>query len=280
MDRDSRENHFWNNYLAVLAECHIKSSLYTWYVRHCEAFIRANKDIRLKQNTKETVSAYLSKLINSDLKAAWQKRQAIEAIGLLFKSIHAPLYRDIDWEYWKLSCRDLGKEHDTNYRETHSVEYRSNSPSASLGADHSSLLDEEINKLRIAIRRVNHSIRTEKTYTDWVQKFLNFNRFTISSDIDKEGILKYLEFLAIERKVKLRALWMIYDPTQKSANPSSMLRIPTLNRLIHPPLPLRLKHIVIERSERLLKQAFAIFSPCDLNNPAGISGYKFATKRL
>ncbi len=105
MDKESRENHFWNNYLATLSDRQIKPSLFTWYVRHCEAFIGENRHIRLKQHTKITVSAYLAELINSDKKEAWQKKQAIDALGLLFKSIHAPLYSDIDWEYWKLSCR-------------------------------------------------------------------------------------------------------------------------------------------------------------------------------
>ena len=53
MDKESRENNFWNNYLVVLAEHQIESSLYTWYVRHCETFIRGNKDTRLKQHTKK-----------------------------------------------------------------------------------------------------------------------------------------------------------------------------------------------------------------------------------
>ena len=93
---------------------------------------------------------------------------------MLFKNIHAPLYQQIDWDYWKSSCTD---------------------------SERSPLLAAEIDSLRIAIRRLNYSIRTEKAYTDWVQKFLNFNRYKNSADIDKEGVLKYLEYLAIERKV-------------------------------------------------------------------------------
>lgn len=201
MDKESRENHFWNNYLAVLAECEIKSSLFTWYVRHCEAFIRENKEIRLKQHTKTTVSAYLTELINSGRNESWQKKQAIDAISLLFKSIHAPLYQQIDWDYWKSSCTDLGKDHDTNYRSTHRVKYRSISSATVSDSEPSPLLAAEIDSLRIAIRRLNHSIRTEKTYTDWVLKFLNFNLYQNSTDIDKEGVLKYLEYLAIERMV-------------------------------------------------------------------------------
>ena len=59
-----REKFFWNNYLTVLTEDQIKPSLHTWYVRHCESFIRGNEDTRLKQHTKDSISAYLSGLID------------------------------------------------------------------------------------------------------------------------------------------------------------------------------------------------------------------------
>ena len=65
MDRENRKNYPWNNYLAILAEHQIKSSLYIWYIRHCEIFIRGNEDIRFKQRTKTTVYVYLSELINT-----------------------------------------------------------------------------------------------------------------------------------------------------------------------------------------------------------------------
>ena len=106
MDKEIREKHFWNNYLVVLAEHQIESSLHTWYVRHCETFIGGNKNTCLKQHTKNSVSGYLSVLINGGQNTPWQKKQSIDAIRLLFKSIRAPLYPEIDWDYWKSSCQD------------------------------------------------------------------------------------------------------------------------------------------------------------------------------
>jgi integron integrase len=201
MDKESRKNSFWNNYLVVLAEHQIESSLYTWYVRHCETFIRGNKDTRLKQHTKKSVSSYLSELINGNKKTPWQKKQAIDAISLLFKSIYAPLYQEIDWDYWKSSCQDLGKEHDTNYRSTHPITNPIKPSSLPLDLMQEKNVSAEINNSRIAIRRLNYAIRTEKTYSDWVQKFLKFNRYKNQSDIDQKGVMKFLEFLAIDRKV-------------------------------------------------------------------------------
>jgi hypothetical protein len=122
MNTDDREKHFWNNYIAVLCEARIKPSTHTWYVQHCETFIKANEDTRLKQHTKKSVSLYLSELVNNNKKESWQQKQGIDALRLLFKGIRAPLYLEIDWDYWKSSCQDLGKDHDTNYRSTHKNE--------------------------------------------------------------------------------------------------------------------------------------------------------------
>jgi len=62
MDKSEQKKYFWNNYLALLSENGIKPALLTWYVRHCESFIRQNRETRLKQNTAESVSAYLQAL--------------------------------------------------------------------------------------------------------------------------------------------------------------------------------------------------------------------------
>jgi uncharacterized protein YfaT (DUF1175 family) len=99
MNSSDSEKRFWNNYLDLLSQYQIKSDFFTWYVRHCETFIRTIPETRLKQHTSQTVSSYLEALINASDKTAWQKKQSIEALSLLFLSIKAPLHSQIDWEY-------------------------------------------------------------------------------------------------------------------------------------------------------------------------------------
>ena len=120
---------------------------------------------------------------------------------MLFKSIHAPLYQQIDWDYWKSSCQDLGKEHDTNYRATYPVVTQVKLSSSPLDAAQEITVSEEINRLRIAIRLKNHSIRTEKTYATWVQQFLKFNMQKAASELGSQSVLDFLEYLAIQRGV-------------------------------------------------------------------------------
>ncbi len=50
IELNDREKHFWNNYLVILTEHQIKPDLHTWYVRHCESFIRGNKETRVVRN--------------------------------------------------------------------------------------------------------------------------------------------------------------------------------------------------------------------------------------
>ena len=172
MNQTEKEKRFWNNYLSNLSEFRIKSELYPWYVRHCEAFIRDSTEIKLKQHTNRSVSSYLEKLIDSPNKATWQKKQAIDALSFLFLSIRAPLYKEIDWQYWKSSCIDLPPDHDTHYRSEHPVLLNKPVLNTKLELPVNESSNKEIDKLRIALRRKNCTVRTEKSYTDWTMRFL------------------------------------------------------------------------------------------------------------
>ncbi|MEE8364763.1 MAG: phage integrase N-terminal SAM-like domain-containing protein, partial [Gammaproteobacteria bacterium] len=140
---------------------------------------------------------------NENKKEPWQKKQVIDSLRLLFKGIHSPLYLEVDWDYWKSSCQDLGKDHDTNYRSTHTIESQTKpSPSSPVQSQQEQeAASNEIDRLRKALRRKNSSIRTEKSYTDWVKQFLIFNAYKNSTDVDCQGVIAYLEYLAIHREV-------------------------------------------------------------------------------
>lgn len=57
----------------------------------------------------------------------------------------------------------------------------------------------EIDKLVYVIRSKGYSIRTEKTYTHWVNRFLSFNTTRTTSVIDDQSVISYLSYLAAER---------------------------------------------------------------------------------
>ena len=69
---DDNEKRFWNNYIALLAEYDIQPELYQWDVKHCEKFIRCYTEIRLKNHTQETLTQYLSSILQKTHLETWQ----------------------------------------------------------------------------------------------------------------------------------------------------------------------------------------------------------------
>lgn len=195
--KDEREKRFWNNYLALLSEHEINPSVYEWYVRHCERFIRHYSDCRLKDHTAETVSPYLSELLANQKSLWWQKRQCIDAIRLLFLSIRAPLCRQIDWEYFKMSCKELEVDHPTLARNNLPLRKLHDNDVDMRGGEHS----DEVERLIRVVRANGYSIRTEQTYTHWLNRFLRFCKNARSGSIDNQSVIAYLSYLSAERSV-------------------------------------------------------------------------------
>jgi integron integrase len=233
MDQAEQEKYFWNNYLALLTENGIKPALFTWYVRHCENFIRENGKTRLKQHTVESVSAYLKKFINSPKNLAWQNKQAIDALQYLFRCIRAPLHREIDWDYWKSSCKDLAPDHDSNYRANHPLVYTGRVVSSLRNDVDEQAVAAETDRLRIVIRRKNYSIRTEKAYADWLQRFLKFSRHKLITAIDASDVVAFLEHLAIKRGVSPKTQSLVLNALSFYFKNVRMKEIGDISHFIH-----------------------------------------------
>ena len=195
---DEQEKRFWNRYIALLEEYEVKSTTYRWYIQHCEQFIRHYTEIRLKNHTQETLSQYLSSILENDHLKSWQKRQVFDALKFLFLSIHSPLCNKIDWEYWKMSCKELEHDHVTLARNNTPIQKQS---SPDLDIKGVAQNGPEMEKLIYVIRAKGYSIRTEKTYVHWVNRFLKFNANTKSEALDDQCVIAYLSYLAVEKGV-------------------------------------------------------------------------------
>jgi hypothetical protein len=170
-------------------------------VRHCESFIRDRRHLKLREHSQTTITDYLNRLLSDVQKPAWQKRQVIHAIQLLFKTIRSPVYQSIDWEYWKSSTLELEKEHDTHYRKRFPVPTKE----IPLAKDKNSCFNKNIamaiENTRIAIRRLNYSSRTEKSYVDWLDRFFRYHKNISPDDLTENHIVSFLEYLAVQREV-------------------------------------------------------------------------------
>lgn len=201
---DGREQHFWNQYLSTLDAFRVPEKSRPWYARHCQAFIAAHPDVKLRQHTRESVTRWLEHLLKHSEREPWQSKQIVSAVQLLFKSIHSPLHDAIDWEYWRGSFIEHGPEHDTHYRERHPVSVGPDTHSQKAGhppATEPAGFDDEIERVRVAIRRLNYSIRTERTYIEWLERFFRFHRREPLETLAENHIVAFLEHLAVARQV-------------------------------------------------------------------------------
>jgi len=58
-----------------------------------------------------------------------------------------------------------------------------------------------LEKIRIGLRTLHYSYRTEQTYLEWICRFLSFHNLKDPVTLGTEEIKKYLEYLATERDV-------------------------------------------------------------------------------
>ena len=195
---EEQEKRFWNKYIALLEEHGVKPTTYRWYVQHCEQFIRFYTETRLKSHTQETLSQYLTSILENVQLTSWQKRQAFDALKFLFLSIHSPLCKKVDWEYWKMSCKELERDHVTLARNNMPIQKQSNPDLDIKGVANN---EQAIEKLIYVVRAKGYSIRTEKTYVHWVNRFLKFNANLKSEILDDQSVIAYLSFLAVEKGV-------------------------------------------------------------------------------
>jgi site-specific recombinase XerD len=177
-----------------------------WYVRHAEAFIKAQSGRRLSTLTAHDIENHLKEKGRSEQLSDWQFRQMVDALRILFTGVVSSAWADnFDWAGWKAGARELPADHATIARRTITGDQNK-----TLSDDTAS--DKAVNQFRLrfpelysrfiaVIRGLQYSIRTEKTYLFWVARFVLHGRFTTADEMQPDRIAPYLEHLAVSRNV-------------------------------------------------------------------------------
>ncbi len=220
----------WDKFLTTLNRKFKNSARMRWTVIRAEHYLRADRDKPFSARDAAHVSAYLARVAEHGQVADWQFRQIIEALEILFvETIQASWAGSVDWKYWY--SRDAAlRSPDPDPRKSRSREspdpaspvltepQDSASPSSnsreptapppvrrSRRSPHLQLLRETharlLRKLTGEIRRRGYSLRTETAYEDWVLRFLHFNQPHAAETLGAADIVRYLEYLAVERNV-------------------------------------------------------------------------------
>lgn len=189
---------FWDNYINTLINQEVKESVRRWYVKRVEQYIRHYSDQRLRTHTAQHVVDFFTEIGREGRLSDWQFKQTVDAIRILFCCLlQSELCKSVDWEYWLLASKRLTPAHATLAREA--VAERCSV--ADSKRDVVALFPTALPRLIAAIRQMGHSIRTERSYEQWVKRFLVFQHHESLDKLSAPDVKAFLDHLVVQRNV-------------------------------------------------------------------------------
>lgn len=171
---------FWTAYLSHILGKKISRKHAEWYLRWIKKYIKHNNgEIPAKLEVSD-ISRFKGQLERDKNIMSWQIEQALHAVKLLGDFLQC--YRPV------LSNPDKKSVQSSSFKDA---------AASAIYADNPELL----NRLRTEIRYLHYSIRTEKTYEQWVVRFLTFHSGKSIDSLTSAEIREYLEYLAVKRRV-------------------------------------------------------------------------------
>jgi integron integrase len=191
------ENDFWTHFRDFLLRKKTRQLHVKWFVHWGRSFATFVKK-PLPESTAQDVKDYLIHLTNNPNIASWQIQQAENALKLLLR------------EFLKL--------HRSVKHFSTSASITSHAPSLEPAFS----CNDIIKKLKRELRFRHYSIRTEQSYIQWVKRFFNFHKCTLTDEVCGDSVRRYLEYLAEEMNVAastqnqaLNALVFLYEQVLK-----------------------------------------------------------------
>jgi len=178
----------------------VPEGAHRWYVYRVEHFLNTHPDKKLQEFSTLEVESYLQTLSRDGKLAAWQFRQAVDALQILFVDLsRAPVSQHIDWNYWKAASVELEGSHATlavnnTVDESLKIKGRAVFPGV---AEYNTVLKEMVR----LIRSRHYSIRTEHSYIDWASRFLRFIDNKPLQQIQTGDVESFLSGLVVDRNV-------------------------------------------------------------------------------
>ena len=168
---------FWNAYTDLVRQRGVPAADVPAYASWAQTFAKSQPG-PLRDRSASDVHAFLNRIASS--MTPLENHQAREALVIL--------YRDL--LRLNLRQKEPSRTQSAGFRDTIA-------DAAAIEARHGDLLK----RMRSEIRRRHYSIRTERTYDDWIRRFLTFHNLTPPREISADGIRDYLSYLAETRQV-------------------------------------------------------------------------------
>lgn len=202
----------WDQFHTILLKNKVPQNQHHYYIKRIEQLLfsipsysssgEENNTDNDNLITPEVINYFLQDIDRKSDLSGWQFRQVLHALKLFLISLYQFSWaKEFDWDYWQDAAQKLPDNHATvarDYIELPAQFQASQQPAVnSITVSQQSLLDNLIYTLRAG----NYAIRTEKTYADWIQRFLLFHKGVSGSELNDDHARLYLEYLAVERRV-------------------------------------------------------------------------------
>jgi len=231
---------FWNKYQEVIKLFRVPERVVPWYRRHIQGFINDHPDTRLQNQGPDEIATWFTRIGRSPHLEDWQYRQKVDALRLLYcHLLKTPWSGEFDWDYWASGAQSLESEHATVARTYENPDTMAQYANNTLAKKY----PDVFRKFLAAIRVPDYSINTEKSYLNWINRFLRFHQSLVLETCAEPEVASFLEHLAVRRKVSsatqaqaLNAIVFFYarvlerplgeiGPFKRSSRP---IRVPTV----------------------------------------------------
>jgi integron integrase len=196
---------FWTKFLTLVKKLGVREDAERWYVLRAEGFVKAMQPRRLAELTPADIDDYLAAQRRNTGLRPWQLVQMVDAIQMLGQTAEAPWAARVDWAQWRDSAKGLAASHPSVARDYGPAPSLPGGPAPGGDADAGvaavrSLYAAQLDRMVAEIRRRGYSIRTERSYTDWVVRFLAFHAGKAPEALGDADISAFLTWLAVQRK--------------------------------------------------------------------------------
>jgi len=194
-----QERAFWCKYADFILSRNFSGRAGEACIRHAQLFAYNLDGVKLRDVDKAYLTTYFDELGRCDNIVAWQYRQAVSAIEMLFEMLATnPVFTAFNWAERREAARELGAEHPTVARALPSAETVARRAEKDAALNDPEVL-RALGRLRDVARVRNLAIRTEQTYAEWAERFARFCKGPFPED--PQRVVAFLEHLALVEKV-------------------------------------------------------------------------------
>jgi integron integrase len=187
------ELQIWDEMKDLLIKKNTYPPTIPWLVKWAQSFVKDLKEKPLDKAEPQDIRNFINKINSYPSIQLFQLKQANLALKTLFNDI-----LKCDWaKNWPVSSTMIDSGCVSETAKTGPADKPCQITFQECEKIHANIFE----KLRNALRTLHYSIRTEKTYSDWVKRFLSFHHPVDPKKLTSNHVSEFLEFLAVQRHV-------------------------------------------------------------------------------